>query len=128
MLQKARLRPTVLPRTRLDCGRPQTQFVSGLGYVGIALAARDQRHDRGPSTSLRSAWCLARSRSAIGFGLQNVVNNFVSGIILLIEAAHLRGRLDRGRSDHGHRQVDLGAFNHDRDLRQDGCDLAECRS
>jgi potassium efflux system protein len=74
-----------LPRTHLDSGL-RNSIVTGIGYAGFIVAAAVSLSGLG--LSLEKVTIVAGALSVgIGFGLQSIVNNFVSGLILLWERA-----------------------------------------
>jgi potassium-dependent mechanosensitive channel len=77
------LEKSYLPHTKLDVGL-RNSIATSVGYIGIILATMASASTLG--LSLDKFTIVAGALSVgIGFGLQSIVNNFVSGLILLWE-------------------------------------------
>jgi small-conductance mechanosensitive channel len=74
---------TYLPRTRIDVGL-RTSITAGLTYLGVLIALLTTCAYLGLSLDRIALFASALS-VGIGFGLQAVIGNFVSGLILLAE-------------------------------------------
>jgi potassium-dependent mechanosensitive channel len=77
------LEKSYLPYTKLDPGL-RNSIATSIGYIGIIIAAMMAASTMG--FSLDKFTLIAGALSVgIGFGLQSIINNFVSGLILLWE-------------------------------------------
>lgn len=80
---KTKLDTSWLRKTRIDRGAREAA-VTVSGYVGVAIVAIIALGVAG--VDFKNVALIAGALSVgIGFGLQNIVNNFVSGLILLFE-------------------------------------------
>ena len=77
------LQNSYLPTTNLDSGM-QVSFLTLFGYIGGVAAVALALSAAGIGLE-RIAWVASALSVGIGFGLQAVVQNFVSGLILLAE-------------------------------------------
>ncbi len=72
-----------LPATAIDIG-VRTSLVSGVSYLGAVVAVVVASVFLGVSLNRIALFASALS-IGIGFGLQSIISNFVSGLILLVE-------------------------------------------
>ena len=80
---KNHILPHGLKHTRLDHGAKEA-VTSLIGYAGVAIAILVALSITG--VKMENVALIAGALSVgIGFGLQNIVNNFISGLILLFE-------------------------------------------
>ncbi len=80
---KRALAEKILPETEIEESLRHT-ITAGIGYIGFVFATGIAVAVAG--VDLTNVALIAGALSVgIGFGLQNIVNNFVSGLILLIE-------------------------------------------
>ena len=81
--------PNILKHTRLDRGAKEA-VTSLFGYAGVTIAILVALSITG--VKMQNIALIAGALSVgIGFGLQNIVNNFISGLILLFERPIRRG-------------------------------------
>ncbi len=83
-LNRDLLRFVLLPRTRLDRGLQYTIVTLAtytlIALFGILVLGGQLRVD-----ATQIGWFIGALGVGVGFGLQEIINNFVSGIILLVE-------------------------------------------
>ncbi|WP_377161933.1 mechanosensitive ion channel family protein [Roseateles sp. UC29_93] len=82
-LLKGWLNDSYMPTTRMDVGM-RSSTTTLFGYIGTVVAIAAAL--RASGFSMQSvAWVASALSVGIGFGLQSIVQNFVSGLILLAE-------------------------------------------
>ena len=77
------LRESFLPTTSMDAGM-RSSLLTLLGFVGVVVAVALGLSAVGLALD-KVAWIASALTVGIGFGMQAVVSNFVSGLILLAE-------------------------------------------
>ena len=105
---------SVMSRGQMDAG-VRNSIKTGIGYLGVAVAGLIGISAAG--IDLSSLALVAGALSlGIGFGLQNIVSNFVSGLILLAERPFKVGDWVVTGTTEGFVKEDLRARHRDRDL------------
>ncbi|HSV57474.1 MAG TPA: DUF3772 domain-containing protein [Variovorax sp.] len=82
-LLKRWLENTYLPNTQLETGM-RSSLTTLLGYAGVIMVVAFTLSALGIGVN-RIAWVASALSVGIGFGLQAIVQNFISGLILLAE-------------------------------------------
>ncbi|MGR4870868.1 DUF3772 domain-containing protein [Variovorax sp. LARHSF232] len=82
-LLKRWLENSYLPNTKLETGM-RSSLTTLLGYVGVIVVVAFTLSALGIGVN-RIAWVASALSVGIGFGLQAIVQNFISGLILLAE-------------------------------------------
>lgn len=77
------LKITILPQFGLDIGA-QAALLTGFGYIGVVLSAVVAIATTGIDLS-NLAFIAGALSVGLGFGLQSTIENFTSGVILLVE-------------------------------------------
>lgn len=73
----------LLPTTRLDAG-VQASLTTLVGYLGVIVGIGMALAALGVEAN-RITWIVSALTVGVGFGLQAIVQNFISGLILLVE-------------------------------------------
>ena len=113
----------LLPQTRLDAG-VSNSISTIFGYLGMVVAVLLGGAQIGLDAQ-KLALVAGGLSVGIGFGLQTIANNFISGLILLWERGIRVGDWVVVGDRPGLRAPDQRARHRDRDLRPGDADRAE---